>query len=262
MRKLTAGLAALVLAVACAESEPSEPNPAPPAGNDVVADGVWRLEAGRDPSGEIGIPPGLDITLEIKDEKASGSAGCNSYGGGVRIDGSSFDVREFAVSEIACEPPVEEAEQRYLDAIYSSETIDAGGGKLTLTGPDTELVFRRVPPIDTRPLTNTTWVLQSLLQGETSSSTVADAKPALLELSRDGTFEGTTGCRRFEGEWTTSGDVVEVTRMVFSGACKLAAAQDAHVAAVIATGFRAKVTEDRLELTSDKDELGLVYVAR
>ena len=262
MRKLAAALAALVLTVACAQSEPSEPNPAPPAGDDVVADGVWRLESGRGGSGEIATGHGPEITLEIADDKASGSGGCNSYGGGVSIAGSSFDVREFAVSEIACEPAIEEAERRYLDAVYAAETIAVSGETLTLTGRDTQLVFRRVPPLDTKPLTKTAWILESLVEGDTVSSTGAAAQPARLELSRDGTFEGTTGCRTFTGSWTTSGDVVEVTQMVFSGACKRAAEQDAHVAAVIATGFRARVRGDRLELTSDKDDLGLVYRAR
>lgn len=262
MPKLAAALAALVLTVACAESEPSEPNPAPPASDDVVADGVWTLESGHSASGEIGIGLGHDITLEITGDKARGSAGCNAYGGGVSIDGSSFDAGEFAMSEIACPPRVEEAEQRYLDAMEAAETIDVSGKTLTLTGPEAHLVFRRVPPIDTKPLTKTAWVLESLVDGDSVSSTVAGAKPAHLELSRDGTFDGTTGCRRFTGSWTTSGDVVRITQMVFSGTCKKADEQDAHVAAVIATGFRANVTGDRLELTSDKDDLGLVYRAR
>lgn len=259
MRKLAGGLVVLALVAACDGS--GAPDGAPP-GPAVDAVGVWAFESGHGPSGEIEPVVGNDITLEIAESKISGSAGCNSYGGGLSIDGSEFDAGGLAVSEIACEPRVAEAEERYLDAIGAADTIAVETKTLTLSGPDTELTFSKVPPIDTSPLTGTTWILESLVQGDTVSSTVSGAKPAHLLLSEDKTFEGTTGCRSFSGGWSTSGDLVTVTQLVFRGTCKKAAEQDAHVAAVIGTGFRAEVDGGKLYLTSDKDDFGLVYRSR
>ncbi|HYP23437.1 MAG TPA: META domain-containing protein, partial [Actinomycetota bacterium] len=86
--------------------------------------------------------------------------------------------------------------------------------------------------------------------------------PARLILKDGGTFEGTTGCRSFTGGWAVAGDVVEVTTMVFEGDCKTAAEQDSHVASVLGGGFRAERKADRLTLTSEKLDLGLVYRSR
>lgn len=267
MKKLLAALLIAAFSIACSEAAPADREPAgggqaAPAGDGAGSEGVWTLESGRSASGEIEIAGGTEITLEILGGKARGSAGCNTYGGSVVVDGGTFDAGGFAVTEIGCPEPLVEPEERYLEALEAADAIAVEGDAMTLTGPDTELVFSRVPPIDTKPLTGTTWILESLVDGETASSAVTSAKPARLEIHDDGTLEGTTGCRFFSGSWSTSGDVVSVTQLVFDGTCKRGAEQDAHVAAAIGTGFRAEVEEDRLTLTSEKGRFGLVYRAR
>lgn len=265
MRKLALCLLAAALAAACAESTDPEPrpdpNPAPPVAN-IDVQGVWILRSGRGPSGAIEPAAEADITLEIEDDKVRGSAGCNTYGGSVVIDGSSFDAGGFAVTEIGCPAPLAEPESRYLEAIDAIDTAAVERKTLTLTGPGTELVFRRVPPVDTEPLTGTRWTLESLVEGPALSSTVSSAARATLVLEDDHTFEGTTGCRSFTGAWAVSGDVVDVTQLVFEGGCERARAQDVHVAAVLGTGFRAEVDGDRLTLTAEKGGFALVYRAR
>lgn len=257
---------AAVLLVGCAEEEPAPdrdvaaPSRPPVAGVD--ADGVWALRSGRAPSGAITIAAGTRITMEVDGDRIRGSAGCNSYGGGIAIDGDSFEAGGLALTEIGCPPDVAEAEERFVEAIGEADTIARAGRTLTLTGPDTELVFRLVPPVDPEPLTGTTWVLESLVQGALASSPVVSAEPARLTLDKDGTFEGTTGCRSFTGGWEVSGDVVAVTQMVFEGECKVGAEQDSHVASVLGAGFRAKREGDLLTLTAEKGDLGLVYRSR
>lgn len=265
MKRLAFCLVAALLAVACGGDSTrdggDEPGPRP-GGPDARVQGVWRLESGHSASGPIEPAPGGDITLEVEDDKARGSAGCNTYGGSVVIDGTSFDAGGFAVTEIGCPDALVEPEKRYLEAIDAVDTAARRGNTLTLTGPDTELVFRRVPPVDTEPLTGTVWILESLVEGPTLASTVASAAPARLLLKDDKTFEGTTGCRSFSGNWSVAGDVVTVTQMVFEGDCERGPEQDTHVAAVLGTGFRAEVEGDQLTLTAEKGDFGLVYRAR
>lgn len=266
MRRLLGALLALsLLPVACsgpdAPARDGDPTPRS-GGRDVDAEGVWAFESGEGPSGEIEPSPRSPITMEIDAAKVRGSAGCNSYGGSVSIDGESFEAGGLALTEIACPPELAEAEERFVEAIGAVDTISIDGERLTLTGPDTALVFRLVPPIDPKPLTGTVWILDSLVEGAASSSPVASAEPARLLLKPGGTFEGTTGCRSFSGTWTTSGDVVAVTQMVFEGDCTSGRDQDAHVAAALGTGFRAERDGDRLTVTSEKGGFGLVYRAR
>lgn len=263
MKRTGVLLMAALLATACGGSSEREPGTAPPrAVADPRVQGLWTLESGHGPSGEVEPVAGNDITLEIEGGKARGSAGCNTYGGSVVVDGTSFDAGGFAVTEIGCPDQLVEPETRYLEAIDVADTVAVEGKTLTLTGADVELVFRRVPPVDTKPLTETVWRLESLVEGPGLESAVASARPARLVLHDDKTFEGTTGCRSFSGNWSTSGDVVNVEQMVFRGECKTAPEQDARVAIVLGAGFRAEREEDRLTLTAEKGDFALVYRAR
>jgi heat shock protein HslJ len=265
MRRLFALALAAVLFAACADSgtpDPggkASPSPEPPA---VDAAGIWSLRSGKSPAGPIEIAPGTTITMALDGDTIRGNAGCNTYAGGFAIEGESFRTGGLALTEIGCPPDVAEAEERFVDAIDAADTIARQGKTLTLSGPGTELVFSLVPPLDPKPLTGTVWILDTLVEGQTASSTLASAEPARLVLKDDGTFEGTTGCRSFTGTWTVSGDAVAVTQMVFEGNCKDAAEQDSHVASVLGAGFRAERKGDRLTVTADESDLGLVYRAR
>ena len=260
MPKLVSLVTAALLAFSCGDS--GDPSPGP-RGPDVDATGVWQLDSGRGPSGEISVGRDTRITFEVEGEEAHGSAGCNSYGGGIRIEGHDFDAGSFAVSEIGCPAPLAEAEARFLEAMDAADAIALEAGTLTLTGPGTELVFERVPPVRTKALTKTTWILETLVEGPSASSTVSSAERARLRLSDDGTFDGTTGCRSFSGSWAASGDVVTATEMSFEGGCDgPASAQDSHVIAVLGAGFRPEVEGDRLTLTAARGGLGLVYRAQ
>ena len=266
MRKLPALLFALALLVACGgeSSTPDQDGDSPPGPSvpDVDAVGLWKLESGHSASGEIEVPRGTRITMEVLADQIRGSAGCNSYGGGIEIKGDTFEAGGLAVTEIGCPPEIAQAEERFVEAVGEVDAIARRGRTLTLTGPGAELVFRLVPPIDPKPLTGTNWVLDTLVDGDLASSTLSSAEPASLVLNDDGTFEGTTGCRSFTGGWEVSGDVVAVTQMVFEGDCRTAAEQDSHVASVLGGGFRAEREGDRLTLTAEKSALGLVYRSR
>lgn len=253
-----------VLFVACGGSATPDPDgddarPLPPG---VDADGLWTLRSGEAPSGPIDLPPRTTITMELDGDHMRGNAGCNSYGGGFSIEGETFEAGGLRLTEIGCPPDVAQAEERFVEAVDAVDAIARSGKTLTLTGPGAELVFRLVPPVDPKPLTGTPWVLETLLEGELASSTLASADPARLLLNDDGTFEGTTGCRSFTGTWSVSGDVVTADTMVFEGDCKTAAEQDVHVASVLGTGFRAERKGDRLTLVAEKGDFGLVYRAR
>jgi heat shock protein HslJ len=266
MKKLAVCLAVVVLLGACADSgneaEPSASAPPGPGVADVEPQGLWVLREGHGPSGEIEPVEGSDITLQIADDGVRGSGGCNTYGGGLAIEGDAFTTGGLAVTEIGCPEPVAEPETRYVEALEAVDTAALDGKTLTLTGPDTELVFRRVPAIDPAPLTGTGWVLESLVSGDTASSTASSAAPAYLLLKDDKTFKGTTGCRSFTGTWTISGDVVDVTQLVFEGSCDRARDQDSHVAGILGTGFRAEVEGDQLILTAERGGSAIVYRAR
>lgn len=268
MRKLLACTFAALLLAACSDSAAPDTGGGDstprPSGPPVHAKGVWDLRSGSSPSGPIEIPPEADFRMEVGEDGIRGTTGCNEYGAAVSIEGDSFEAGGVAVTEVGCSAAFAEAEERFVEALEAADTIARDGETLTLTGPDAELVFQLVPPLDPKPLTGTVWVLETLLDGDEASSTAPAADPARLLLEDDGTFRGTTGCRSFSGTWTVAGDVVSVTQMVFKGHCKAAAPdeQDSRVAATLAAGFRAERRGDRLRVTAARTDAGLVYRAR
>lgn len=116
------------------------------------------------------------------------------------------------------------------------------------------------PPEPEGTSTGTRWVLETVVDGPTASSTTGE--PATLELSGGGTLTGSTGCRALTGSFETEGDVVRLTELR-AGPEECPAdveAQDRHVLSVLGDGFRVSVDGARLTLTGSGGR-GLVYRA-
>ncbi len=81
-------------------------------------------------------------TLTFEDDgTVSGSGGCNTFSGGVTIDGTSLSFGPLASTQMACPDPVGQEEQAFLLAMdeVTEYTID-DEGRLVLEG-GTPLVF-------------------------------------------------------------------------------------------------------------------------
>lgn len=225
--------------------------------------GVWKLESGQGPKGPVPVLRDAHITLQIEDGRVSGRSACNSYEGPVRISGKSFEVPGVGGTLMGCFGKVARAEQTYLAALQAADTIELRGDELSLTGDRTQLLFRRLPPPPTAELVGTTWHLETLLQGTGDEATASSAASAELILLRDGTFTGSTGCRRLEGEWVENLNEILFTSMAAKGECSDdLAAQDRHVVGVLGDGFTAEIEGQQLTIVNLRGGGGLVYRAR
>lgn len=275
-RSLLGAIAALLLA-ACGSADPAGPVV---EGDGSTADpaGAWVLVAAQP---TIDIPDGARVTLEVAADGAAwqvgGTSACNSYGGTVVTDGSSWRGEGYAATEMACEEPRMAAERAYLDALIRVDTwTRPSPDELVLSGPDVELRFEALPPVPTAELTATRWVLDGLLMGTgpdaAVASTVAGAAEATLYLDPDGTLAATTGCRSFSGEWIETGDEILLTTFgVRDDSPNVAAdgtttcdeavvSQEDQVLSVLGDGFRVEIDGPRLTVIS-RDGLGLQYRA-
>lgn len=254
------GLIALcVIGIACGQSGKA---PTGDSGSPSPYTGAWRLTDGRGPDGEVPLVKGYRITLDITDRKAGGTAACNSYGGDLDINGDSFSLKGgLVMTEMACDPGAMDSEAAYIDALAAVDTIAREGRTLTLTGPGTELRYEALSPPPIAQLSDTTWRLESLIEGIGPEGTAVSAAPARLTLRSDGELSGSTGCREFEGEWLQQGDEILFTRLITEGVCPPELRQqDNHVLGVLGDGFTAEVEEQSLTVFG-KTELGLQYVA-
>ena len=92
------------------------------------------------------VDPGFGVTLIFDDEGLIGYSGCNGYGSrDVRIEGSSFEVREMSGTSAGCLPPLDAMnfEARYYDALRNSVRFFLDPPRLAFHGAndDTLLLF-------------------------------------------------------------------------------------------------------------------------
>ena len=244
---------------ACGTPEPS--NDA--AGSDAEAslDGAWILATGTVDGDRLALNPQWQVTMTVEGTDIGGRAACNSYGGSFSLADGAFSLGDIAQTEMACEPDVMNLEATFIDGLLRVTAASRSGDTATLVGDDVEYEFTVIPPVPTSDLLGTTWVLDSIIQGEAVSSTYANAEQATLHLAGDGTFTGGTGCRSVSGEYVIAGDTVQFTSWGAEGECPSDLVdQDNQVIAVFDSGFTVDITGDRLTITASGAE-GLTFTA-
>lgn len=229
-----------------------------PAGApDVV--GEWQLAEGTADGAPLPRPHGAQATLELRDGDLRGRSFCNSVVSGYRLDGDSIEFDGLGGTDMGCDPDVMAAEQSFLDALGRVTTAARDGDDLVLSGDGVRLRLVPVIPEPDRPLEGTRWVLDTLVDGATASSTVGD--PAGLVLDTDGTAEASTGCQLLTARWLLEDGALVLDDLLGSATCPPELAdQDAHVTAVLGGGPAPVIQGDRLTLTTD-DGRGLGYRA-
>lgn len=222
--------------------------------------GRWQLTGGTVDGAAIPLPAGGRATLDLGGGEARGTAFCNHWFATVRSEGSAFSLDGIGRTEMGCAPDVMAAETAYLAALAAVGTAARDGGALVLTGDGVDLRFEPVPAVPDSPLEGTRWVLESVLEGGTASSTVGD--PAVLLLGADRRAEAGTGCRTLTASWLLEDGALVLDDLLPDGAgCPPGVErQDAHVTAVIGAGPALELHEDRLTLTAP-DGRALVYRA-
>jgi heat shock protein HslJ len=228
----------------------------------VDLDGTWRLTSGRDADGSLPDLGDRQVTLVVDGEQAGGVSACNHYGGRVEVDGDTVSIGELGGTEMGCEPAVMDLEQRYLVALGAVGRGVRDGDELTLSGPDVALEYDLVPAEPDADLVGTTWLLESLIDGETASSTVRGGR---LELTDDGTLNVETGCGEINGSYRLEDEQTVVPLLVATPApgarCDgQASVQHNHVVGVLSAGFTWQVDGSRLLVTSPEG-LGLEFRA-
>ena len=168
----------------------------------------WELTslAGRAPIA------GSRIALIVEDTSFGGYSGCNWYGGGYQVSGTSLRMSGVFGTERACSHPqgVLEQEARYLAALVKSELFQTTPAEVTiLAAGGTTLRFRRVERLDMNPadLVQTRWILETM-----SGAAPLPGSQITLHFG-DGTVSGHAGCRGFTGTYVAQRDAIHFTSL-------------------------------------------------
>ncbi len=85
---------------------------------------------------------GTEVTATFVGGRVSGSSGCNSYGGGYRVDGNAITMARDIVSTLrGCEAPVMAQEAAYFAALLGAVRFSIVAGSLTIETSEGDLVF-------------------------------------------------------------------------------------------------------------------------
>ena len=237
----------LLVTVACGSaSGPSPSNqvgPTAPAAP-IDASGTWRLEAGTNNDVAVPLMPAYRVTLIVEGSRIGGTSACNDYGAELVVENGRTIVGQMSSTTMACEPDVMASEIAYTAALARVDAATMDGDALVLSGPGVSLRFVPVAPPATADIVDRAWSLQAMTQPE--AATVVGGEPATLEIRKDGTFAGSTGCRSFTGTWTEVGNEIVATQMAMDGReCPAdLAVQDSHVTSVLGDGFTIGLSVD------------------
>jgi heat shock protein HslJ len=140
------------------------------------------------------------ITLEFsEDGRAGGSGGCNTYGSGYTVDGTSITFSMIVSTLIACAEDVMTAESDYFAALETATGYELSYTQLIITLSDGEaLVYS---PLAT--LAGSAWQLVSF-----GGTDVIEGSTVTLAFDDTGEFAGSGGCNNYRGSYTLDGDTI------------------------------------------------------
>jgi heat shock protein HslJ len=107
---------------------------------------VWQLESFVSGTGGNGsassLVNGSSITAELSNGTMAGSAGCNQFTAPYTVEGETLTVGDIVTTRMACDGPVMQQEQAFVDALGAATSLRVDGTNLVLTHPDGQLIFR------------------------------------------------------------------------------------------------------------------------
>ncbi|HET9879278.1 MAG TPA: META domain-containing protein [Candidatus Limnocylindria bacterium] len=214
-------------------------------------DGAWQLTSGSLRGEPITPAEGAPVTLTLAGTEASGSSGCNAYSGPVSVSGDQLTFGDLMGTLIGCEREQAQAESMYLEALRVVERVRRNGDRLTLSGPEAELVFALIPPVADAPLANTTWQLETVVDGDTAMSIAGS--DAIQATFADGSVTITVGCRALVGSYALADDRATATDLDVAEVAMCdptASTTEDRIVADLRGGFTASVAGDLLQVTT------------
>jgi heat shock protein HslJ len=203
---------------------------------------------------------GTQIRLSFEDGRVTATAGCNTMGGEYSVDGATLRVSDLATTEMGCDPERHEQDEWLATFLTAAPELALDGDVLTMATDTTEITLldREVADPD-RPLTGTSWTLDTIIEGEAASSVPAGVT-ATLRID-DGTAIVDAGCNTGSGSVDVGDDTLTFGPMMLTKrACEADAARvEAAVTGVLAGTVDYEIEADVLRLRAA--DAGLDYRA-
>lgn len=192
------------------------------------------------------------VSLRFTDDgRLLADAGCNSITGQVTVDDGRLVIDGgLAMTEMGCDPPRHTQDDWLAGLLGAEPEWRLDGPRLEVSTPTAKLVLedREVAEPDLA-LVETTWAVDTLIDGQTASSTPAGATATLV--FREDVVEISGGCNGGSADYTMSGDKIRFANAVMTlKACAPEIMQlEAAVLEVVRDEVTFEIDADRLTLT-------------
>ncbi len=195
------------------------------------------------------LPAGSKLQLAFDGLSLRMSGGCNSGGADYDVRDGVLIVQPMAMTMMACEQALMDLDGNVAGLLAAKPTIRLEGDELTISSGTSvlRLVDQTVAATD-RELDGTTWIVTSVLAGDTASSTVAGTNATVRFV--DGNAEVFAGCNSGSGAATIGATAIEfgpigITKM----ACEPAAMElEQTVMAVLQGSVTYRIEGSQLSL--------------
>ncbi|MEJ2757169.1 MAG: META domain-containing protein [Anaerolineales bacterium] len=148
--------------------------------------------------------PGTHISISFSQNRFSGTAGCNQYGGSYKTSGIRFSTEaSIEMTAMACLTPegIMAQEQEYTSALTSAATFTLDGNQLEMQNADGEsvLVFAlkgAAKDVDPASLTGSEWRVRTV-----NNDNLIPHSEIIMRFLDPGMVNGFGGCRGYEAEY-------------------------------------------------------------
>jgi heat shock protein HslJ len=207
-------LVGLIIISACVPVEPAFPD------SNALSDTMWNLTGFSTSDSFTPLVLKTAITLDLSEERVSGTAGCNHYGSGYTLNGNAiqFSPEGFESTLMYCDPPeIMDQETRYLSWLQKAETTLLEGDQLTIQTTEGVLIFEKAQHV---ALEGTDWQLNGIVEGDAVVSTFVDEKINIQ--FENGIVNGSAGCNQYFADYMLDGEnlslgVIGATTMACEG---------------------------------------------
>lgn len=140
-------------------------------------------------------------------DQVGGNSGCNGFGGTYTLTGTQISFGELMMTAMLCtDNGRDQQETAFHAALGTVVSVRFAGDTVEMLDGDgaVALLLAPVPPLD---LTDTSWVLGGLIDGNTTSAP-AEGDPVTLTFTADA-LSG-KACNTFNGSYTLDGDTIAI----------------------------------------------------
>ncbi|MGW7054431.1 META domain-containing protein [Streptomyces sp. NPDC054887] len=175
----------------------------------------WTVDGVTVDGKKTAAPEKATVRIDEGKGRAEGHTGCNRFGADVKVKGDTVTVGPAAVTQIACPKNVAKFEQ-HLQRMFTGELkAKVADDRLTLTTADGDsIALSETKPAPDARLLGTEWLVESLRDGDTTSSLPeAAAAKAKLFFGEDGSVGGNLGCNNVSGRAKVSGSTITFSKI-------------------------------------------------